>query len=357
MAMRILVFADRRFLRQAMHEAAAKLGARSMSRVSERSFTAETEGTPASERLVFIESLAVVSAVMPAAAGDADLVSAIEGCIDKSKTFRIEVVNDNLHAGENAKSTEVRLGRILEGRGFKADLASPAETVVIERTSGTTIVGRRTAGSPWQANPFRGASNRQRINRSAYKLDEALDYFAIDRRGIRSALDVGSAPGGWALLLSGFSKVVAIDPAPLDYGKLEGKRVLVVAREDEGKLSNIRERFPQVAVADHVPDDKGFDVLHVMAKAEDSLPYLKGMEFDLLAMDANATVKDCAALATMLLGTLKAGAEAVITLKLFRNDPVKETAAAERLLAGFTSFEAKKLPHDRDEVTLHARKA
>lgn len=353
--MQVLVLADRRFIRQAIAEISG-IGGHGTEMLGTASFIADLDFPP-SERLVFCESVARVISVLPAQdSDDPSIMKAVSAALERGKTFSLEVVNDNLHSDERAKSTEVRLGMALESMGFKADLSNPQQRVLIERTSALTVLAV-LLGRSWKANPFRKANNKERISRSSYKLEEALDYFGIDRQRISASLDVGSAPGGWALLLSSFSKVVAIDPATLDYSRFQGKRTAVMALGDRSsRIAEAKERFPGMEQVDCGSDLAGFDVLHIMGSADEALPCINGMSFDLLTIDASIHAEECAGLAQRFLPCLRQGADLVMTLKLFRKDPIRVAKRAQSMLAGFSEFGLKKLPHDRDELTLHAKK-
>jgi CheY-like chemotaxis protein len=356
--MQVLVFADKRFLGPARREVTA-MGGRFMYRVSERSFLAEVADNAAlPEKSVFIDGMAKVHSILSAKeSNDHKIIELLQAMLSKDRVFRLEVVNDNLHSGENAKTTEVRIGRALEAAGFHADMKDAIDNVVIERTSATTIIGISDV-RPWLANPFRNSNNKAKISRSAYKLEEAMSYFNIGKAAIRLALDIGSAPGGWALALSSFSKVVALDPAMLDYNSLKGKRVTVVT-DDAQVARAVREACPSVHLEGTGPEVANtFDILHIMARVENSLRLLEkmNMKFDILAMDANLPVQDCARFANVLCALLNGGAPLILTIKLFRRNPIREAMSAERLLDGFTGFALKKLPHNRDEITLYATK-
>ena len=66
---------------------------------------------------------------------------------------------------------------------------------------------------------YRAAQREGRRSRASYKLDFLLDRFPLLRRGSR-VLDLGAAPGGWALAvrerLGSTGEVVAVDSRPLE---------------------------------------------------------------------------------------------------------------------------------------------
>lgn len=85
--------------------------------------------------------------------------------------------------------------------------------------------------TPTESQPANGP-----VCRAYYKLEEAASYLPLTRGGESLAIDVGASPGGWTsyLALSGFAKVISVDP-----GLLEGT---VLARPN---VEHMRLRFEE----------------------------------------------------------------------------------------------------------------
>jgi 23S rRNA (cytidine2498-2'-O)-methyltransferase len=195
-------------------------------------------------------------------------------------------------------------------------------------------------------------------------LEEAVEFFDVDLSKVLRALDVGASPGGWThhLVTRGI-RVVAIDNALLDYGRIcEAGKVLVLAGEEE--LSSVENALKGRGIAFADIKDAGikFDdyaVIHIKANSrhiEEGLLNRLGM-FDLLTIDTNTAAADSAGIAESLAGILSPEAHLIMTIKLFSRNIGKQIASAESGLSGsYETLGIKKLPHNRDELTLHARK-
>lgn len=71
--------------------------------------------------------------------------------------------------------------------------------------------------SSWNFGECKFRYEEEQISRAEFKLLEAIEYFNIDLKHYKKALDLGSAPGGWSrILLNNNIKVMAVDPADLD---------------------------------------------------------------------------------------------------------------------------------------------
>lgn len=135
-----------------------------------------------------------------------------------------------------------RLDQILQERGV---VKNKQEAFVLV-TEGKVYVGGQKAISPAQLVSLgRNVEVRDEnsyVGRGAYKLEAALQKFAIDVRG-KTIADIGSATGGFVevLLRRGAKKVYAIDTA---WGKLALKlrrdpRVVVMEKTDVRALPKL----------------------------------------------------------------------------------------------------------------------
>lgn len=353
---KFIAFMDPRFLEQAGLElrSAAKDDIE-LKRAGARSFIFEARGVRGLKKsFVFIEGIAPVHLISEKRITEKMLSESISKLISKKRPFKLEVINENLKIDDSAKTTEVKIGTALEQKGFVVDLKNPEDYVIVQRNGKQTILCVVDAGRfDWMANPYRNTSREGKVNRAAYKLDEAFGYFKIDKEKIKTSLDIGSAPGGWTLYLSHFSKVVSIDPALLDYNAFKGRAIVVASDGKEG----LPKQFPflNMISTGSIGRAKGFDILHIASRTEKVLPKLDRFRFDILTIDANLPITQLAGIANSLSKTLGRDAILIMTIKLFNRNPHNQMKKAKTLLKGFKAFKFKKLPHNRDEVTLIAK--
>ena len=89
-----------------------------------------------------------------------------------------------------------------------------------------SIVDTSKSISSWYLGEHRFKIENNQISRAEHKLLEAFDYFKINTKKYKTALDLGAAPGGWSkILLEKNLKVVAVDPAILDSRLLKNKNL------------------------------------------------------------------------------------------------------------------------------------
>jgi len=281
----------------------------------------------------------------------------------KAKTFKIEVKKIDFSSNETAKSIEVRLGRELEKQGYIANLNNPELIVYCLLLRNAIILGHSIVGSNRLTLDLFRQANREKndfVNRAEYKLKEAVEAFGIDLSMHKIALDIGAAPGGWShYLLQHGIKVVAVDNALLDYKKFIGKKILVITNEKERlRLDNI-ENISLHGFEEEIEIGE-YDLIHLktsvldehIAKLLDKLG-----KFDMLTIDTNTAPLESASIANMLASFLAGNAVLVMTIKLISKAFSKHISeAVEELSKNYASIKVKKLPHNRQEVTLFASK-
>ncbi|MFP3279362.1 MAG: THUMP domain-containing class I SAM-dependent methyltransferase [Candidatus Micrarchaeota archaeon] len=282
-----------------------------------------------------------------------------------AKTFKIEVKKIDFSSNETAKSIEVRLGRELEKRGYIADLNNPELIIYCLLLRNAVILGQPIADSKRTVLDLFRQANKEKedfVNRAEYKLKEAVEAFGIDLSMHKIALDIGAAPGGWSHYILQYGvKVVAVDNALLDYKKFIGKKMLVITNEKEklgldsiGNVS-IKEFGEEIEIG-------AYDLIHIKTNVlnEQIARLLNRLgKFDMLTIDTNTAPLESASIANKLAGFLTNNAVLVMTIKLISKAFSKHISEAVALLSkNYASIKIKKLPHNRQEVTLFAtRKA
>ncbi|MFP3288833.1 MAG: THUMP domain-containing class I SAM-dependent methyltransferase [Candidatus Micrarchaeota archaeon] len=280
-----------------------------------------------------------------------------------AKTFKIEVKKIDFSSNETAKSIEVRLGRELEKRGYIADLNNPELIIYCLLLRNAVILGQPIAGSKRIVLDLFRQANKEKedfVNRAEYKLKEAVEAFGIDLSMHKIALDIGAAPGGWShYLLQHGVKVVAVDNALLDYKKFIGKKMLVITNEKEklglDKIENvsIKEFGEEIEIG-------AYDLIHIKTNVlnEQIARLLNKLgKFDMLTIDTNTAPLESASIANKLAGFLTNNAVLVMTIKLISKAFSKHISeAVDELSKNYGFAKVKKLPHNRQEVTLFATK-
>jgi len=281
----------------------------------------------------------------------------------KAKTFKIEVKKIDFLSNETAKSIEVRLGRELEKQGYIANLNNPELIIYCLLLRKAIILGHPIAGSNrLTLDLFRQANKEKNdfVNRAEYKLKEAVEAFGIDLSMHKIALDIGAAPGGWShYLLRHGIKVVAVDNALLDYKKFIGKKILIITNEKERlgleNIANIslHEFGEEIEIS-------AYDLIHVKTSVLDErIARLldKLGKFDMLTIDTNTAPLESASIANRLSSFLAENAVLVMTIKLISKAFSKHIfEVVEELSKNYAFAKVKKLPHNRQEVTLFATK-
>jgi len=159
------------------------------------------------------------------------------------------------------------------------------------------------------------------ISRAKFKLMEAITVFDLDLSSIRTALDLGAAPGGWtSVLLEKDIAVTAVDTGDMD-PRLNKFRKFTYIKSNAAELE------------------------------------LPEQNFDLLTSDISWNPKNTAVLVNRAAQFLKAGGYAIVTVKLM-GEKVKRTIreTCEIYQEVFDIVAIKQLFHNREEVTVLLRK-
>ncbi len=327
----------------------------------------EMAGLVAGAKPVFIDMLLPLLATAAADGGYGSIADAIKRVLDKGTTFKIEAVRMGSVVKDKAKDVEVRLGNMLEAQGFRADMNAPSCMVYVILHGKEALVGRVDGGGTMDW--FR-ASNRMHsdpLNRSELKLNEAVGHFGIGMGDVHRCLDIGAAPGGWTDYMAMNGKtVVAVDGAMLEYKRLcrYGSIVVAVGGGVDGAnavLSKIDSNIFAVGMVDAAAAYEKYRpaVLHVKSDMDGETAELlsKLPKFDMAMIDANVAPEEACSMAEEAAAYLRSGGVLVLTIKLVD----KKIEERIKYVKGAISKEyepvaLKKLPHNRMEVTLFARR-
>ena len=264
--------------------------------------------------------------------------------ISKKAALRIECFDINCKQGYSAKDIEVATGQRLEKDGFNIDIKAPKVLAYVILLNGRCYSGsvRLSRSRYAYIDPFRTRKERV-ISRAEFKIIEAFESFGIDAPKV--AIDIGAAPGGWSLFLaSKGAAVIAIDGAQLDYAGIRKAGVKV----DIAKLSG-RNALARML--------KPGGIVHVKCDLDRALGHLGGVQADFLGNDINAGSMRSAQAVMKYSRLMKKGATLVMTVKCMRRNVDKYIGEVKGTLGkGFAITNLKVLPHNRQEITLLARK-
>jgi len=168
------------------------------------------------------------------------------------------------------------------------------------------------------------APGERPLNRAQWKIREGLQAFGIELPPGARVLDLGAAPGGWALVLAELAEeVVAVDPADLD----------------------------PTAVAHP-------KIRHLRCRAEELLERADlGGQFDLLTCDMNRDPSDVAKMLCRLAPVLEPGAPAMMTVKYVTPRRRQHERAVRAILsAEYEEIRIHRLPHNARETTAAMRR-
>lgn len=182
--------------------------------------------------------------------------------------------------------------------------------------------GTSSALSDWPGGRVRLAKPKGQVSRSEFKLEELFRTTDLQVPDGGRALDLGASPGGWTRILRQHGlEVVAVDPADLD---------------------------PRLRGDPHIR--------HVRSTAG---PYLAstGETFDVIVNDMRMDPALSVALMVEASRHLVPGGLLIMTLKLTPRGAARTVRGAlRRLDAVVEVLHARQLHHNRDEVTIVARK-
>lgn len=230
---------------------------------------------------------------------------------------------------ENNALIQAVLKRTVDGltqEGFTIARAGQEHVLSVCVASDFIIVGlNRQADSlvDWPGGRVHLANRENRISRSEFKLEEALRVFDIRLPPQGRALDLGASPGGWTRILRQAGLAVwAVDPGVLD---------------------------PRIAA------DPG---VHHAKTTAGSFLATTDLLFDLLVNDMRITAQQTCDITIAASSRVTRSAHAILTLKISLHRPVETVERClDRLRRSYYVLHARQLFHNRNEVTVIARRS
>jgi 23S rRNA (cytidine2498-2'-O)-methyltransferase len=218
------------------------------------------------------------------------------------------------------------LEEVLAEEGIEVGRAGKAQ-VLSACLAGDLILlglnGAASALSDWPGGHVRLAKPKGQISRSEFKLEELFRTTDLRPPASGLALDLGASPGGWTRILRGYGlDVVAVDPADLDARLRDDPHIRHVRTTAGPFLDRTRDRF------------------------------------DVIVNDMRMEPAMSVGLMRQAAAHLAPGGLMVLTLKLTPRGAVRQVRDALSRLEDVVAIElVRQLHHNRDEVTVVARKA
>ena len=250
---------------------------------------------------------------------DIDYISisnAIKKIINKGSLFKIRCFIHGSNSfnsatmGYNSRDIEVNVGMLLEKDDFNISLENPSFVIIVNIVNNKSYITKIPGNYVEQ--------EYKNISRAEFKLAEAFDYFKIDVKnmGIRLALDIGAAPGGFSYQMAKRGIFVdAVDPGLLD-NKLTDKHIT-----------------------------------HIKKKIED---FSTEKVYDIITNDMNISPLESARIIVKLKENIRTNGIIIMTIKCInrRSYSYYMKQARMELMDSFSDFQFKHLPHNRAELTL-----
>ena len=299
------------------------------------------------QRPIFVRHLAPVQAVMHLNNTEndiGDLALAIANLptftlLERGQRFAVQTrllqtdmetdrAGSNKHAYSSGHVNQLLAEAIAEETGAVESIKKPQVVVSILCTVDKAYLGISLTTdnlSDWPGGTRHFAHLPEQISRAEFKLLEALEVFDVTLPSQGLALDLGSAPGGWArILLEAGMQVVAVDPAKFDE-----------------RLSKQPRLEPYRGYAE--------DYLEEAIK--------RRRKFNVITNDMRMDAREAARLLVQASACLLNDGFIISVLKLphetFEIDPLKNLNEALKLLQRhFAIVQARQLFHNRQEVTV-----
>lgn len=175
--------------------------------------------------------------------------------------------------------------------------------------------------SDWPGGRMRLARSDDRVSRSEFKLEEAIQTFALRLPDGGKALDLGASPGGWTRILRQHGQEVwSVDPGELDRRVTADRRVHHIGTTAGEFFRRNQTRF------DVVVNDMRMDQVLSARVMLDAIPHLRR------------------------------GAVAIVTLKGGGRNPLDAARRGMDVLRKeYDVLHARQLHHNRNEITVIAR--
>jgi 23S rRNA (cytidine2498-2'-O)-methyltransferase len=274
-------------------------------------------------RIIFVRHLTVELASfkpdeVPAAHELADLV--LEGLPKHPQGVAVQTWTDGAGSGGSFYHL---LAEALGARGIAVSRAGQDVVVSCFVSAKTVIFGLNRLEyslSDWPGGRMRLARSDERVSRSEFKLEEAIQTFGIEVPAGGNGLDLGASPGGWTRILRQHGlQMWSVDPGELDPRVTADRNVHHVATTAGEFFRHNRVRF------DVVVNDMRMEQVMSARVMLDAVPHLRR------------------------------GALAIVTLKGGGKNPLDAARRGIEVLSKqYDVLHARQLHHNRREITVVA---
>ncbi|MDF2890642.1 MAG: SAM-dependent methyltransferase [Clostridia bacterium] len=254
----------------------------------------------------------------------ANMVMSYISNIEKDSKIAVQIRKARGEYYFNPIDLKGEIDKILVELGAEAEIKEPDYIISILLDEANCYIGMSPSElnlSSWSGGMVHYKKEDADISRAKYKLMEALDTFELNLSDIRSALDLGAAPGGWtSVLLEKKIAVTAVDTGDMD-----------IRLNKYQNYTNIKANASEIELPEQ--------------------------SFDLLTSDVSWNAKNTAVLVNRASKFLRDGGYAIVTVKLM-GDKVRRTIREVKEIYQeiFDVMATKQLFHNRDEITLLLRK-
>ncbi|TDU82472.1 23S rRNA (cytidine2498-2'-O)-methyltransferase [Kribbella voronezhensis] len=212
----------------------------------------------------------------------------------------------------------------LGDRGIAVSRAGQDVVVSCFVSAKTVLFGRNRLEyslSDWPGGRMRLARSDERVSRSEFKLEEAIQTFGLDLPAGGKGLDLGASPGGWTRILRQHGQEMwSVDPGALDPRVTADRRVHHIATTAGEFFRHNRVRF------DVVVNDMRMEQVMSARVMLDAVPHLRR------------------------------GALAIVTLKGGGKNPLDAAHRGIDVLSKqYDVLHARQLHHNRQEITVIAK--
>ncbi len=267
-----------------------------------------------------------------------------------NKRIKIECVDINSRRGYSSKDIEVFLGESLEKLGVKINLKIPElllYVILFDMRCHVGMVSYKKVPFIDSGRHYKSLSSS--ISRAEFKIMEAFDYFNINLKNGKVALDLGAAPGGW----STFMAKKGLGVIAIDQGELNSKRISELGITYSTTDNTIHSKLDSKAIK-VMP----YEILHIKKRFQDASELIsKYKKISLITCDMNVSPEESANAVLLFKDKLISKGILIFTIKCKTKYAKKYSEEAVSILSNY--FDIKKiiaLPSNRQELTLFARK-
>jgi len=278
------------------------------------------------ERPVFVRHLFPVQRIITLQDAAFDLAALGEACSELVSSLSPLAIAVQCRVYDTtityrAVEVKVAVDAVLARLGHLPETKSPTAIISLVLAKSRAYIGFSTPEqnlSRWSGGAAHYSGAQSALSRAEHKIEEAFEIFGVKQVPNGQALDLGSAPGGWAafLLKQGYF-VTAVDPGALD-----------ASLTCHPRLRYLQQNAWQIKVRDDF--------------------------YDLITCDMGRSALRTVEVLLRLAPSLKKGGHLLMTAKFMGEKPLPLLRECRsRLETSFRYISGRHLWHNREEVTFY----